>query len=190
MTPSDRTVSAEMDAWLHDRGAIFLRRLGIREGHRVLDFGCGPGAYTVPLAHVVGPQGRVLAFDRSAPQLEELERRIAGSPVRDRIDVVRTEGSLSLDKIEDESLDAALVFDVLQHVHDWRLLISNLHRSLAPGGLLLVNPSRLSHPGRVDLERLESILAEEAFTLVRTVRERVAHYDRLREEEILVRRRS
>jgi SAM-dependent methyltransferase len=110
--------------------------------------------------------------------------------LRDRIDIVQTDGDLTLDGIQDASLDAALLFDVLQHVEDWRLLVSSLRRSLAPGGLLLVNPSRLSHPGRVDLDLLESILAGETFVVERTVRDRVAHYDRIREEEILVCRRS
>ena len=172
------------------RGAAFLAELGIRECDVVLDFGCGPGTYALPLAQVVGPHGRVIALDRSAGQLEELKRRISGSPLRDRIDITRTDGDLALGGIEDASLDAALLFDVLQHVEDWRPLILSLRRSLAPGGLLLINPSRLSHPGRVDLDLLESILAEEGFTVERAVRERVAHYDRIREEEILVCRRS
>jgi ubiquinone/menaquinone biosynthesis C-methylase UbiE len=189
MTPSDRSVSADMDAWLGGRGAAVLTQLAIRKGDVVLDFGCGPGTYTIPLAQVVGSRGRVIALDRSAAQLEELKRRIAGSPFRDRIDIVQSDGDLTLDGIQDASLDAALLFDVLQHVENWRLLVSSLHRGLAPGGLLLINPSRLSHPGRVDLERLESILAEAAFTVERTVRDRVAHYDRIREEEILVCRR-
>jgi SAM-dependent methyltransferase len=142
------------------------------------------------LAQVVGPRGRVIAIDESAKQLEEIERLVAGSPLRGRIDLVLTDGDPSLDGIEDASLDAALLFDVLQHVEDWRLLFTSLGRSLASDGLLLINPSRLSHPGRVDRKRLESLLAEEAFTIERTVRDRVAHYDQIREEEILVCRRS
>jgi len=189
MKPSDRSANAEMNAWLHGTGAAFLTQIGIREGDLVLDFGCGRGTYVLPLAQVVGPQGRVIALDRSAAQLEELKRRIAGSPFRNRIDVIQTDGDLTLDGIQDASLDAALLFDVLQHVEDWRLLVFSLRRSLAPGGLLLINPSRQSHPGRVDLDLLESILAEEAFTVERAVHERVAHYDRIREEEILVCRR-
>jgi len=189
MTPPDRNANAEMDAWLRGRGAAFLTQLGIREGDTVLDFGCGTGTYALPLAQAVGPQGRVIALDRSASRLGELERRIVRSPLRDRIDVVRTDGDLTLDGIQDASLDAALLFDVLQHVKNWRLLVSSLHRTLAPGGLLLINPSCLSHPGRVDQELLESTLAGATFTVERTVRDRVAHYDQIREEEILVCRR-
>jgi len=190
MTPSNRSARDEMNAWMDGRGAAFLAELGIRECDVVLDFGCGPGTYALPLAQVVGPQGRVIALDRSAGQLEELKRRITGSPLRNRIDITRTDGDLTLNGIEDGSLDAALLFDVLQHVEDWRPLIFSLRRSLAPGGLLLINPSGLSHPGRVDLDLLASILAEEGFTVERAVRDRVAHYDRIREEEILVCRRS
>jgi len=190
MTPTNRSVRAEMNAWLNGGGVAFLTQLGIREGDRVLDFGCGSGAYTLPLVHVVGPQGRVIALDRSTGRLEELRRRITDSPLSDRIDIVQTNGEVTLDAIQDESLGAALLFDVLQHIADWRMLVSSLYRTLAPGALLLINPSLLSHPGQVDLDLLQSILTQAAFGVERTVRAQAAHYDRVREEEILVCRRS
>ena len=137
-----------------------------------------------------GRQGRVIALDRSTGRLEELRRRITDSPLSDRIDIVQTNGEVTLDAIQDESLGAALLFDVLQHIADWRMLVSSLYRTLAPGALLLINPSLLSHPGQVDLDLLQSILTQAAFGVERTVRAQAAHYDRVREEEILVCRRS
>ncbi len=41
------------------------RRAGLHEGERVLDVGAGPGYVTVDLADVVGPEGRVVAVERS-----------------------------------------------------------------------------------------------------------------------------
>jgi len=190
MTPLHRMPGTEMNTWFRGGGGAFLTRCGIREGDSVLDFGCGAGAYVVPLAQVVGPNGRIIALDRNTGRLEELRRRVADSPLRHRIDIVQTDGDLALDGIQDSSLDAALLFDVLQHIADWRMLVSSLYRTLAPGALLLINPSLLSHPGRVDLDLLQSILTQAAFTVERTVRARAAHYDRVREEEILVCRRS
>jgi SAM-dependent methyltransferase len=42
-----------------------------RVGERVLDVGCGCGAFTLALARAVGPSGRVVALDISGPMLAE-----------------------------------------------------------------------------------------------------------------------
>ena len=49
---------------LESRGLEVLRRIGIKRGQTVLDFGCGYGAYTIPVAEIVGEQGRVYALDK------------------------------------------------------------------------------------------------------------------------------
>ena len=41
------------------------RRAGITAGSRVLDVGAGPGYATMDLAEIVGPEGRVVALERS-----------------------------------------------------------------------------------------------------------------------------
>ena len=41
--------------------ALLLDRLGVTGGESVLEVGCGTGAVTLPLATVVGKQGRVVA---------------------------------------------------------------------------------------------------------------------------------
>jgi len=40
-----------------------LREAGIRNGMTVLDFGCGPGGFSLAAAKLVGPGGRVYAAD-------------------------------------------------------------------------------------------------------------------------------
>ena len=40
-----------------------LREAGIRNGMTVLDFGCGPGGFSLAAAKLVGPDGRVYAVD-------------------------------------------------------------------------------------------------------------------------------
>src|SRR5690606_36681330 len=51
----------------------------IREGMTVLDFGCGPGFFTVTMAELVGPTGHVIAADLQEGMLDLLESRIRGS---------------------------------------------------------------------------------------------------------------
>ena len=45
----------------------------IRPGHTVLDVGCGPGYASLDLAEALGPQGRVVAIDKSERFLAALE---------------------------------------------------------------------------------------------------------------------
>ncbi|MGQ9498569.1 MAG: methyltransferase domain-containing protein, partial [Desulfotomaculales bacterium] len=40
-----------------------LQEADLKEGFRVLDYGCGPGSYVVPAARMVGETGQVYALD-------------------------------------------------------------------------------------------------------------------------------
>ncbi len=175
-----------VEAWYREDGARFLRGLGIRSGDRVLDFGCGMGGYAIPLAQAVGSTGKVIAVDNNPAHLEALRARLAEEPNRDVVDVRLTAGDVTLDWVADRFLDAVLLFDVLQFVSDWDRLFSELRRSLKPTGLLIINPSHLSHPGEVDVAQLKERLKDHGFVLERTKRALVMHYDLLSEEEILV----
>ena len=175
-----------LDAWQRKEGPTFLRSLGIHTGAHVIDFGCGPGGYVLPLASAVGRLGRVIALDNNPQHLESVRRHIAGDPRRGVVEIHRTDGRLTLDGIDDASLDTVLLFDVLQHIKDWATLFTSLRRVLKVGGLLLVNPSHLSHPGCVNVKDMRHRLAEHGFAFQRTKRGRVMHYDALRVEEIFV----
>ncbi len=54
------------------------KSFGIREGMTVVDYGCGPGRYTVQFARLVGEKGRVIAVDIKDLCLKEAQRRLAG----------------------------------------------------------------------------------------------------------------
>ncbi len=196
LPPGGRTIGrrngvADIDGgpvarWQDKEGPAFLEQLGLGPGDRVLDFGCGPGGYVRPLAQVVGDTGKVVAIDVNEALIAALRTEFAGSPDGGVVEVRQTDGGLALEGIDDRSLDAVLLFDVLQHVEDWDLLLGSVGRVLEEGGRLLINPSRLSHPGEVDIDRLLRRLDAHGFELERTVRGRVVHYESLRDEEILV----
>ncbi len=50
----------------------FLQQFNIQPGQAVLDLGCGPGFWTLPLADLVGPSGTVWALDVSQEMLDTL----------------------------------------------------------------------------------------------------------------------
>ena len=44
----------QMEWWEREGGLKFLRKIGLRSGQKILDFGCRVGHYTIPAAQVVG----------------------------------------------------------------------------------------------------------------------------------------
>ena len=60
---------------------LLLARSRVAAGERVLEIGCGTGAFTVPLAAAVGEDGAVLGVDISAPMLAGAKRRLAEAAV-------------------------------------------------------------------------------------------------------------
>src|SRR5262245_553740 len=69
---------ANVDAYesmLETVGAASLAHAAFAPGERVIDVGCGGGLTTRVIARAVGPGGRVLGLDISAPLIAEARRR-------------------------------------------------------------------------------------------------------------------
>ncbi|AKJ63826.1 Erythromycin 3''-O-methyltransferase [Kiritimatiella glycovorans] len=176
----------EIRDWLDHSGPAFLRELGVKEGDTVLDFGCGIGSYAIPAARVTGEKGRVLAVDRSGIHLRSVRSRARRANLEDRMEFVKTGGEEHLDRFESDSCDVVLVFDVLQHLGDWAGFLSAVSRVLVPHGLLLVNPSIDSHPGKVDIDKLAETLDAAGFGENGRTRRRLMHYKHMTEDTVFV----
>ncbi|HEX3045654.1 MAG TPA: methyltransferase domain-containing protein [Bacillota bacterium] len=61
--------------WVHPNAEKRVKTFGIREGMTVVDYGCGPGRYTIPMAQIVGEQGRIIAVDLVKIAGEEIQRK-------------------------------------------------------------------------------------------------------------------
>src|SRR5512146_115103 len=55
-------------------------------GDTVVDVGCGLGYFTIALADLVGPHGRVIAVDLQSEMLKRARRRAARRGLLERID--------------------------------------------------------------------------------------------------------
>jgi len=95
---------------------------------RVLDVGCGDGLLTGELAKA---GVRVTGVDPSAVALERARAAHPGIAFAQTTD----DGRLPFD---DVAFDAAVCLNVLEHVADTQLLLSEVRRVLAPGGVFAV----------------------------------------------------
>ena len=128
---------------------------GVAAGERALDVGCGEGRFAAELA---GAGLEVVAIDVAA---EPLERARELHPELD-LRLVDGEGTWPL---PDASFDVVWAGEVIEHVADTAAWLSEVRRSLRPGGRLL-----LSTPAHPLLRRLGLALSERAFA---------AHFDPL-----------
>ncbi|QTA78393.1 SAM-dependent methyltransferase [Desulfonema limicola] len=58
----------------------------VSEGMTVLDMGCAMGYFSIPLARLVGTDGKVICADIQEKMLKSLEKRAAKAGLSDRIE--------------------------------------------------------------------------------------------------------
>lgn len=125
--------AADWDSRFPDDGPAYaaaVAELGLHEGDRVLDAGCGTGRALPPLRAAVGPSGVVLGADLTPAMLEAAVR--AG---RDR------DGRLLLADVaalplRARSLDAVFAAGLIAHLPDPAENLRELARVVRPGGRL------------------------------------------------------
>lgn len=162
--------------WLGYGLASPLRRLSVdpekllgplvKAGSTVLEPGPGMGFFTVPLARMVGPAGRVIAVDVQQKMLDGLARRARRAGVLERVEL-RLAGPRGLG-IEDRAgrADFALAFAMVHEVDHQALLFQELAAGLKQGGMLLfcepaghVGPEGFA--ASLDLARAAGFIAHE-----------------------------
>jgi len=102
-----------MEQWECRDGIAFLKRIGLRSGDSVVDFGCRVGHYSIPAAFAVGNSGRVYALDQDQEALDQLMEK-ARKHALGNIETIRTSGRLDTG-IQSNSVDAILLYDVLHY---------------------------------------------------------------------------
>ena len=113
----------------------------VEPGMTVLDVGSAMGFFSLPLARLVGPGGKVLAVDAQAGMINALRKKAKRAGLLDRLEP-RLCSSTSLDLTGYQGrIDFALAFAVVHEVPDPSNLFRELYDLLKPNGrLLLVEP--------------------------------------------------
>jgi SAM-dependent methyltransferase len=105
----------------------------LRPGLDLLDIGCGPGTITIELAELVAP-GRVLGIDASAEVVEQA-RALGDRRVEFAV------GDIYALDVPDESFDVVHAHQVLQHLTDPVVAVTEAARLLRRDGVLAVRDS-------------------------------------------------
>jgi len=136
--------AAEWDRRFPDDGPAYaaaVAELGLREGDRVLDAGCGTGRALTPLRAAVGPTGVVVGADLTPAMLEA-----AVGAGRDRDGWLLLADVTAL-PLRSRSLDAVFGAGLISHLPEPAENLRELARVVRPGGVLA-----LFHPiGRAAL---------------------------------------
>ena len=137
---------------------VEILRPFVADGMVVLEPGCGMGFFTIELARLVGPRGRVVAVDVQPRMLNGLRRRARRAGLLDRIDarLVQPEG-LGVDDL-DGRVDFGLAFAMVHELPDQERFFAQVHRALKPAEALLVAEPR----GHVTEEAFAATLATAA----------------------------
>jgi len=136
----------------------------VRPGMKTLDIGSAMGFFSLPMAEMVGPGGKVVCVDVQPGMLRVLRRRAAEAGLAERIETHEsTENAIGL-RGQDGSFDFALAFTMLHEVGDQTGFLREIYQLLKPGAsFLLTEP--IKHVAREDFERTLSLAQAQGFVL-------------------------
>jgi ubiquinone/menaquinone biosynthesis C-methylase UbiE len=138
-TPVSNSQFRFMAHWYRIRDILaprikILAEVGIRSGFRVLDFGCGPGSYLIPISRLVGPKGRVYALDLHPLAIARVKAIIQKNCL-DNVEVIHAHGATGL---PDASVDVVLLYETFHDLTEPGEVMKELSRVLKPEGVLSV----------------------------------------------------
>jgi ubiquinone/menaquinone biosynthesis C-methylase UbiE len=150
---------------------------GIGGGMVCVDFGSGTGTFSLPMAQLVGTEGKVYAIDKSNDMLEHIR---AKKPPTNLILVERDAEQTGLDS---QIADFCLMAFILHEVKAPDYVITEASRLLKPAGKVMVVEwkPRLDSPGpprnrRISKEQIERLFHQAGLPFIEYIEWSQNHY--------------
>ncbi len=136
----------------------------------VVDLGCGPGYYTLPIAKHAK---QVFAIDLQQEMLDMAKKRAMENGVK--IDFMRSDGTII--DLASESVDKVLVSGVLHEFPDAGKVLAEIRRILKPSGTLTIRErTRVGltpvGPPIMRVREIDAVLDQNGFQISSTTREK------------------
>jgi ubiquinone/menaquinone biosynthesis C-methylase UbiE len=117
------------------------KTFGIKHGMTVVDYGCGPGRYTVPFAQLVGEYGKVIAVDLKEVALEEVKEKTK----KQNLNNVQFHLAKGYDSgVDSEIADMVFSLDMFFMVQNPTQFLTELSRMTKSDGILVIDDGHQS----------------------------------------------
>jgi len=137
----------------------------VKEGMNVLDIGCAMGFFSLPLAKMVGSNGKVICVDVQEKMIEALEKRALKAKMSDRIETrICRHNSLDLNDLK-EKIDFVLAVAVVHEVPDASAFFSEIYETIKQDGKFLVVEPK-GHISEKDFEISVSLAEQNGFEVI------------------------
>ena len=128
----------------------------VKQDMVVADIGTGMGYMTIPMAQMVGEQGKVIAVDIQKGMLDRVHMLASHQGVVDRIEnVLCRKDNLMLEDYAD-TIAFALMFMMVHEVSDKQQLFIDIGKGLMKGSLLLIAEPKI-HVSKKNFEETTEI---------------------------------
>ena len=142
-----------------------LKKFGIKDGMIVVDYGCGPGRYTLPIAEMVGIKGKVYAVDIHEMALKKVQEKIRKSGIKN-IETSLAKGNNDGEYnsgLPNNIADIVCAIDMFFIIKRPPEFLSEIRRILKPDGILIIDDghqSRKETKQKIDRSGIFTIIEE------------------------------
>lgn len=150
--------------WLQQPHKILLPY--IHPGMNVLDFGCGPGVFTLEIARLLNGSGQIIAADVQKGMLDQVSAKIKQHHLES---IVKTHLCKTSQLKLDLTVDFILAFYVIHEVPNKRALFESFKSLLTKEGTILIVEPKF-HVSQVTFEQMVKTLEKVGFKVIDTPR--------------------
>jgi ubiquinone/menaquinone biosynthesis C-methylase UbiE len=128
-----------------------VNKFGILPGSTVVDYGCGPGRYTIFYSRLAGPLGKVYAVDVHPIAIELVNRK------KETYGLTNVEAHLAdgyASGLPDGVADMVTALDMFFGIRDQKAFLAELKRITRPNGILVIDDGH--QPRRATKSQIEA----------------------------------
>jgi len=133
-----RFLDSDLRRKLQSPDAI-IKRSDIEKNMKILEIGCGSGAFTTYVAGAVGKQGEVYALDIQQKMLDQLKEKLSIPQNNDIANIKPINSSAYKLPFKNNAFELVYMISVFQEIPDGMKALEEIKRVLKPKGILAIS---------------------------------------------------